>query len=1063
MTDCVPAQAAGVVRVGGDIATDTVWSVFDGTYEVSGVVTVDPGATLYIEPGTVVKFAADANLNIAGALNAAGSPNEPVYFTSLADDAVGGDSNGDGGATLPTASDRWGINFLTAGYSTISGAVIRYSGGGIFNLNTRLAIASSSISFMNNPVSVSHGKLTLTAVSFSHMYTGALWVYASSSAMIASTTVDDSRTDAVRVYGASTLSASKFLVRGVHNGSALIVYTSTTASCDRCVFADADGVAGTVAVYSGSNISLTHSKLEEATGTIATALELYDPAWDTALPGHSQATISNTVFDGGQNGITAFGPVILRLATTTIQNFSNDGIQLYDGATIAGEALQITKNSNAGIEMWSTVNGSVQNSDIVHNGQFGILSRTTAPFTAVENWWGSADGPYHATLNATGTGDAVSDNVTFSPWLHDSAEVDPHPVPCCSSVLFIPGIEASRLYATSSTLLGHLRKSANAKETKLWEPGFMTPLANLALDSSGASTRPIYTKDIIKTTNELLPVFNVDIYQKFSGVLDTLVSGGVIASWQAYPYDWRLDPKKLVEEGTARANAISRLQSMVTALAATSKTKKVTIVAHSNGGILAELLLNELQAEGKSNLLDKVVLVAVPQHGTPLAIPALLSGYGQEVGMGFILNASTAQKLAENMPAAYTLLPTAAYFKTAPMPAVVLDPSLNDISNLYSMYGAAISDAPTLSRFLRTAAYSAPHQQLLAIANKTLLTASSNEHAALDTWRAPSGINVIEIAGVGVSTLAATRYYARKPSFLGVLLGNSERMDMAPQMTKLGDNTVVTASAAAYIPTAFTYYVDLARYNSTHAENRGHADILETLPAEELLIDIVQGTVGTTASRNSALPPFVSTTIPRAYLASIAASSSEEKISVHSPVMLHVYDDQGRHTGPSTHSSVNLSIRDTSIIPIESKIPNSYYVPFGEGQYAAVPAGTAGKIVLQATAAGTATLDITLNGTTTEFADIPVAPGSIASVDLGTTTTPLNLDYDGDGVVDATFSSGEFDPRTYPAAIKKLMAAFERHPFGEDMLEKIKDTIQTIENRFKILPHQKLTYFRDGV
>jgi hypothetical protein len=33
------------------------------------------------------------------------------------------------------------------------------------------------------------------------------------------------------------------------------------------------------------------------------------------------------------------------------------------------------------------------------------------------NWWGNASGPYHATLNPTGTGGSVSDYVDFDPWL----------------------------------------------------------------------------------------------------------------------------------------------------------------------------------------------------------------------------------------------------------------------------------------------------------------------------------------------------------------------------------------------------------------------------------------------------------------------------------------------------------------------------------------------------------------------------------------------------------------------------------------------------------------------
>ncbi len=40
----------------------------------------------------------------------------------------------------------------------------------------------------------------------------------------------------------------------------------------------------------------------------------------------------------------------------------------------------------------------------------------TYTLNATLNWWGDASGPYHETRNSDGKGDAVSDNVTFTPW-----------------------------------------------------------------------------------------------------------------------------------------------------------------------------------------------------------------------------------------------------------------------------------------------------------------------------------------------------------------------------------------------------------------------------------------------------------------------------------------------------------------------------------------------------------------------------------------------------------------------------------------------------------------------
>ena len=40
-----------------------------------------------------------------------------------------------------------------------------------------------------------------------------------------------------------------------------------------------------------------------------------------------------------------------------------------------------------------------------------------ATVDATNNWWGDATGPYHPTTNSSGTGNEVSDNVDYDPWL----------------------------------------------------------------------------------------------------------------------------------------------------------------------------------------------------------------------------------------------------------------------------------------------------------------------------------------------------------------------------------------------------------------------------------------------------------------------------------------------------------------------------------------------------------------------------------------------------------------------------------------------------------------------
>ena len=74
--------------------------------------------------------------------------------------------------------------------------------------------------------------------------------------------------------------------------------------------------------------------------------------------------------------------------------------------------------------------GSIYENLISGNTQYGISvqSATTGGLlNAVNNWWGSKSGPYNAALNNTGTGDKVSDNVNFNPWLIGSKQKTTNP------------------------------------------------------------------------------------------------------------------------------------------------------------------------------------------------------------------------------------------------------------------------------------------------------------------------------------------------------------------------------------------------------------------------------------------------------------------------------------------------------------------------------------------------------------------------------------------------------------------------------------------------------------
>jgi subtilisin family serine protease len=89
------------VNVSGVISADTVWTN-DRTYHVTGNVLVNPGVTLTIQAGTVVKFDSAKLLAVRGTLIADGTSDRPILFTAW---AYGGCVTG-----LP-CSDLWGGSY----------------------------------------------------------------------------------------------------------------------------------------------------------------------------------------------------------------------------------------------------------------------------------------------------------------------------------------------------------------------------------------------------------------------------------------------------------------------------------------------------------------------------------------------------------------------------------------------------------------------------------------------------------------------------------------------------------------------------------------------------------------------------------------------------------------------------------------------------------------------------------------------------------------------------------------------------------------------------------------
>lgn len=117
-------------QMGGIISNDTTFTSGDLPYIVQGL-TVSNGKTLTLEPGTILKmddYYSTGSIYVQGNLIAKGTPEKKIYITSLKDDSVGGDTNGDGSATAPSAQDWSSFTFEAGSKVDFDNVVISYGG-----------------------------------------------------------------------------------------------------------------------------------------------------------------------------------------------------------------------------------------------------------------------------------------------------------------------------------------------------------------------------------------------------------------------------------------------------------------------------------------------------------------------------------------------------------------------------------------------------------------------------------------------------------------------------------------------------------------------------------------------------------------------------------------------------------------------------------------------------------------------------------------------------------------------------------------------------------------------
>lgn len=600
-----------------------------------------------------------------------------------------------------------------------------------------------------------------------------------------------------------------------------------------------------------------------------------------------------------------------------------------------------------------------------------------------------------------------------------------------SNVLFLPGILGSRLYTTQT----------DGSEYQLWIPVGNSDIEKLYLKLDGSSINPnIYTRDII---NKAFEISNV--YQSFSDTMDKLVTDGKITEWKAFPYDWRMSVDDVVNKPVKLGSGQTiDLVSMLKVLIKSSKNGKVTIVAHSNGGLVAKALLAKLQdmktANSGDDMIDHVdmlIMVASPQIGTASAVPGILHGFGQEVFGGWLMDDLHARELGRNMPSAYGLLPSKEYINEISVSPVAFSDNVlpsGVTTPMVKAYGNVIDSYSEYKSFLfgsegRT--HPAVDDNISPInLSPTLFNSAETLHDKIDAWTPPEGLRVVEIAGWGLDTVASFQYYPKyectTPDTGTGKCGYV--LDEKPIFTSDGDKVVVEPSAM-YMNTD-KVWLDLTKTKEEHK------NILEVPQLENLISSLIE-------NQNPTYDSVLMQTKP-------ADTSNRLRISIHSPVTIGAYDSAGNFTGKVCPDTSDFCYA-------QEDIPNSSYMEFGEGKYLNLPEDGLQRIDLQGTDTGTFTFDfqkVAPDGTsqTQSFVDIPVTTQTQAEITLNQTGTPqLALDVTGDGKTDFTLTpNATFDPVTYLQIMRATIDSLDLTP------AKIKAFDTRMDNIIKSIKNGKI-------
>lgn len=301
----------------------------------------------------------------------------------------------------------------------------------------------------------------------------------------------------------------------------------------------------------------------------------------------------------------------------------------------------------------------------------------------------------------------------------------------------------------------------------------------------------------------------------------------------------------------------AKLQEKINQILSQTGSSKIDLVAHSMGGLITKQYI----VSSTNPKIGKLIFIGTPHLGAPKALKALM--FGDRFGVPWsVLNPGEMKKISQNMYSVYQLLPSQEYF-----------------NKLGGYYSAPAWDDPgehKLLNFLET--------QLLMLGRGYNLSAIQDGA----DFHTPS-LDLMDLNSYGIDSYNISG--CTTPTISGIVQAGSVADDEYLLYMNAGDKTVpLGSSTAVNVPDDHNYYY----------KNASHGKMPSQDGVRELVTQIITNNIN-----NSSLPADVIQDKSQCVL-------NGKFVSVHSPVELHIYDEQGNHTGPAENNTLEESIAGLS-------------------------------------------------------------------------------------------------------------------------------------------------------